>query len=79
MSVGISAKLGLSHCARHQSEGAEEDIWAYVGESDKKAAQWRNEELRDLCCSLHVAGVTKCRRIRWAGHTYVNNMHRRYG
>jgi hypothetical protein len=38
------------------------------GESEKKVAQQRNEELHDLCCSLHVIEGTKSRRIRWAGY-----------
>jgi len=73
MQVGISVKLCLSHCAKHQSEGAseqgaEEDIWSYGGESEKKVAQQRNGERHDLCCLLRVTEGTKCRTIRWAGY-----------
>ena len=38
------------------------------GESEKRVVQQRNEELHDLCCSLNITGVTKSRRIRWAGY-----------
>jgi hypothetical protein len=73
MSVGISVKLGLSHCTKHQSEGAseqgaEEDIWSYGGESEKWVAQQCNGDLHDWFCSLHVTEGTKCRRIRLAGY-----------
>jgi len=76
MSVGISVKLGLLHCTKHQSEGAsergvEEDIWSYGGESEKWVAQQRNGDLQDWCCSLHVTEGSKCGRIRWARYIYM--------
>jgi hypothetical protein len=43
-------------------------------EVTRELRKLHNEELNDLYCSLHIFGVTKSRRMRWAG--YVARMGR---